>query len=160
VKKNDQHESSKAERLQRWSHIATITASIVAVAALIFGTYQFRCTQTLQRENLDFERETKAVDLFIKYNDLKREASERRAKESKEGTEWQDNVLIGIAESIWDLRHEVPAWRKTVEWMLAEEDKSSKITDLGCDTYDRSFVEFARHAVGHEVCEKKNDPRK
>lgn len=83
MKEKDRYESSKTERLQRWSHIATISASIVAIAALIFGTYQFRCTQALQRENLDFERETKAVDLFIKYNDLKREASEKRATEKQ-----------------------------------------------------------------------------
>lgn len=142
----------KTETLKRTSYIASIVAAMVAICAFLFGTYQFNETQKLQRDSLELERQTKAVELFVRYNDLMREAAVRKPRENIEAIFWRHNLSIAIAESIWNLTSDDLGWESTVKGMLLHQDQIKRIDDLDCATYNSSFVEFSKRALNHEVC--------
>ena len=142
----------KTTTLQRSAYIATIVAASVSVIALLYGTYQFGETQKHQRETLELEQETKAVELFIKYNELMRDATGRTSRESEEAKFWRYNLSIAIAESIWNLTNGNLAWENTVKGILLDQDRIKRIDNLDCSTYNLDFIQFTGHALEHAVC--------
>jgi hypothetical protein len=140
--------ASKTELLERWSYIATIVASVVAIVTLCFGYWQFADTQHMQRETLQLERESKAIDLTLKFNELKGDGAR------KSDRAWvQDNEATTIAESIFDLVGDDPGWRATVKWMLEDEAQYTKDNHLGCDSFNPGFVAYAKTVLGSNICE-------
>ena len=81
------------ENIERRAHSATIAASLVAIASLLAGTYQFWKTQDLTQENLRLQaetlsndRETKAIEFFVKFNEIKKDVAGKEVPISRRGT--------------------------------------------------------------------------
>jgi hypothetical protein len=87
---------------QNGSSIATIIAAIVAIIAFYYGYKQFYETQQSARES-------QAVELYVKYNELMKDAPSRDQSSSF----WRDNLGVGIAESIFLLRRGDKGWERT-----------------------------------------------
>jgi hypothetical protein len=127
------------------SAIATVAASIAAILTLWFGYQQFRQTQEL-------ERESQTVELFIKYNELMKDAQPDSPESEKEAAFWRENLSIGIAESIFKLRKEDAGWRETVRWMLSHHKEFLKQRGLNCETFDDEFEKLVNEQMGQNVC--------
>jgi len=150
--------------LERASFVASIIAAFATVAAIMVGSYQF-----VELEERD--RQTRAVDLFVKYNELQRDAANDAAANAArkdplqqtspvppdaQGTtavreQWRRNLSLAISESIWMLRSDDTGWKNTVKWMLMEEEGRAPFS-LDCSTFDPEFVAFANESLAHQVC--------
>jgi len=131
----------------------------VASLALWFGYWQFRETQTLaqktltlQLDALEHDREAKAVDLFLKFNEVQHSIAVRRPKLKGEALFWQQNMALTITESVFKLMEDDEGWKATVKFMLREQTDFLKDPGMQCDTYLPAFVAFAKEVVGHDVC--------
>jgi hypothetical protein len=91
--------------------IATIIACIVTVIAVIISAYQFIATQKSSRE-------TQAVELFIKFNQLNIEQSNSSNHVSDH---WYNNCKFAITESIYHIAYKSKGWVSTVKWMLDQQ---------------------------------------
>ena len=98
---------------ERGSQLATVVVAAVATVSFAVTTCQFTATQKLQRETLNLERQARAVDLFVKYNELMRDAAARPTHESSAAGRWRHNLSLAIAESIWNLMNEDRGWVAT-----------------------------------------------
>lgn len=127
--------------LKTGADIATLTTAVVALA---LSLRQFNAT-------VDRERETRAVDLFVKYNELMRDAGQTAAGNPRDRW-WRSNLAIALAESIWRLRNDDSGWIATVKWMLKTEDSIKAVKDLDCSTYDPRFASLATGTLQHPVC--------
>jgi hypothetical protein len=158
------------------SNWATIAAALVAGLTFYFGYLQFRETQeatrqtlNLQREGLDLDRESKAVELFVKYNEMMAEpgpsppprpawaaGATQSPSPAKPGGEfsWQDNNALAIAEAIYKLRRDDEGWRATVGWMLSHHTDFLEKTGIDCGTYDEEFIELLKQQVPRVLCVK------
>src|SRR3712207_1749275 len=133
-------------RLEQVAHGATITASVVAIFAFGLGYFQFKETQeatretlSLQGEALDLQRETEAVELFVRYNEVMQASGANRSDE--EGF-WRGNLGIAISEAIFRLREDDAGWRETARWMLSHHQ--ARLRNLDCATYSAEFIALAR----------------
>ena len=127
-------------RLQRLAHTAGIAAGLVAVAAFVLGYSQFRDTQRAERESLSLQREARAVDLFVKYNELMRDAPRSRTNNANDAF-WRGNLAMALSESIFRLTEDDSGWRETVKWMVSDHTAD---LPLNCATYDTAFVTLVR----------------
>ena len=153
-------------KLERGSYWATIVAAAVATLAFGFGYFQFSATQEAQRETLELERESQAVELFSKYNELMRDAqpnpgpspspspspSPNPSPSNTDPEFWKNNLAVSIAESIFKLRREDEGWVETVGWMLQHHTKHLKERGLNCKTFDKDFIKFVNQEMGQDVC--------
>lgn len=137
-------------KLVVWAHIATISSSFVAIAALAFGSYQFYETQKAQRESIAlqkaaFEHElyAKAIDLLMKYNELMLQPlpSDSKAK-NKEKWYWQQNLAVSMLEALFTLTSGNNEWEATVRWALQRHEHFIREHRLSCMTYSSEFVAF------------------
>ena len=110
--------------------LATVVAAVAAVAALAFGLYQFNETQALTRENLRLqaetlghERESKAIEFFIKFNELKKELAGKPIGDENDASFWSHNMALALTESVYKLTEGDPGWKKTVLWMLKTQNE-------------------------------------
>ena len=138
---------------------ATIVAAAVAVFTFYYGYQQFRQTQqatrdalALQREAAEVDRESKAVELFVKYNEVMLEPHPSPKSGKAPSEFWRDNLAISIAESIFKLRGNEAGWRETVRWMLSNHAENLKKKGLDCPTYDGEFVKFVNQVMQKNVC--------
>ena len=139
------------ERLARGHHWASIISSIIAVAALGFGLFQFSKTQEKQREILDFDREYKTISLFNEYNKTMKEASTKIDKDFPEmELWWVENIALLLAESIYKFNYQ--GWSTTIEWMLLRHKEFISVNRLDCETYNSDFVKLARKVIQGPVC--------
>ncbi len=138
--------------LERGSYIATMVAAVITAFLLLLAAYQFRAAQQDARETLDLEREAKAVDLYVRYNDLMQDAAARKTARNPRGAEWRGNLVVLLAESIFRLRKADSGWVATVAGMLQTEDSIAVVNDLDCRTYDPAFVALAVSTLKHRVC--------
>lgn len=125
--------------MEKAAHGATISASVVAVVLLFFGVYQFNETQTLAQENLRNEREMKAVELFVKFNELQEERVASTSDNAGEAAYWRGNTLVAITESIYNLSEGNASWKATVEWMLNVQEPYLIQNPPNCNTYSAEF---------------------
>jgi hypothetical protein len=140
------------DRLQKASHWATIAASIVAVITFGLGYMQFRETQKATRETLHLERQTQAVDLFIKYNELMHNPLAVPTPTGTSNDFWQTNLAMSITEAIFNLAGDDPGWRNTVDWMLSQHTQFLQEQGLNCPTYNPKFIEFVEETTQADVC--------
>lgn len=144
---------------------ATILAALVAVVSFYYGYRQFRQTQEatretlnvqrtnldLQKKSLDLDRDFKAVELIVKYNDLMTEADSSRSSTKVRSAFWRDNSALVIAESIFKLKGDDKGWRETVRWIL--ENHTDFLKDgIDCSTYDEEFIKFLNTVMKCDVC--------
>jgi hypothetical protein len=138
---------------------ATVTAAIVAIVTLYFGYQQFRQTQeatrstlNLQREALDLNRESKAVELFVKYNEIMSAPRPVGKTDGRANDFWRVNIALSMAESIFILRKEDKGWRETVAWMLSNHAEDLKKKGLNCPTLDAEFVQLVNQVMKKNIC--------
>ncbi len=122
--------------------IAAILACLTAIVALIIGTLQFYLTQTSTRES-------QAVDLFLKWNELNIEEAgigptALPNNQNGRSTHWYGNCKMAITEALYEVSHRSPSWVNTCEWMLKMQH--SFIVEGGFDvnTYSPRFRKFCR----------------
>ena len=130
-----------------WSLIAQLTS----VAGLVFAGYQFSVTNTARQEAVARERQMKAVDLFIKFNELRisgvgQEKADARQVEARRG------MSIALVESLFLLEGQDGGWRATVKGMLEEEDGPQHQLSVDCATIDGNFAKFAAESIGRSIC--------
>lgn len=125
-----------------WSDLSTILACITAMVALIIGTIQFYLTQASTRES-------QAVDLFLKWNELNIEeagigSTAPPNNQNVRSIHWYGNCKMAITEALYEVSHRSPSWVKTCEWML--EMQHDFIAEGGFDvnTYCPRFKRFCR----------------
>jgi len=145
--------------MERAAHIATIIASLVAILAFGFGLSQFTDTQQLARENLrlqaqalSHERESKAVELFLKFNELKKEVANKPLPKKGGAAFWHHNMLLAITESVFKLTEGDAGWLETVSWMLEGQRPFLESAPQGCKTFADAFVVLMRHAAPRITC--------
>lgn len=151
-------DESKPTRLGGAANLATIAASFVAVFALGFGYYQFQATQVLTRQTLQLqkdalrhEQEAKAIDLFLKFNEVQQGMSPTRGK-TKDALYWQQNIAMTITESVFKLTQGDAGWMATVEFMLREQVDFLTKDGLECDTFLPDFIELVKKVAEQDVC--------
>src|SRR6266496_6310268 len=66
--------------MERAAHLATVVGALVAAVALLVAVYEFTKTQRMARRNLELQmktllqdREIKAIELFLKFNEQQQE---------------------------------------------------------------------------------------
>lgn len=144
----------KNEKLSTWADISTIAASVVAIIALVFATYQFIDNQKSQREAthmqlkaLEYEKNARASNLFIKYNDVMALLAQQQRQdqaEAKNQTDdndtayWQESLAITLIDSLVELKR--PDWDKTVDWMISNHLTFIQQHPLDCDNYSEAFI--------------------
>jgi hypothetical protein len=144
---------------KRSANIATIVTSIVATIALISGYLQFRETQLLTRQTLSLqlsalqhEREAKAIDLFLKFNEIQQVIASPSGKTKEEVLFWQQNIALTTTESVFRLMEGDAGWMATVAFMLQEQRDFLRKNGLQCPTFVPTFIEFATKEMGEDVC--------
>ena len=145
--------------MERAAHIATVAASIVAIVAFAVGLTQFNETQRLSQDNLrvqaetlNHERESKAVELFLKYNELQKEVASKPLPRKGEAAFWHHNMLLALTESVFKLTEGDTGWGKTVEWMLETQKPFLEGVSQGCTTFATEFVELMHRAAPKMQC--------
>ena len=118
-------------------------SSFVTIVAFVLGLWQFWETQNLAQENLANEREMKAVELFIKFNEVQEKLTEG-GKKTEDVAYWSGNGLVAIVESISNLTHGNKSWDSTVSWMLDELAPFLIKNQPECKTYSPSFADLLR----------------
>jgi hypothetical protein len=127
--------------------------------ALGFGYYQFRATHLLTREALALqldalkhEREAKALDLFLKFNEIQQSIVSPSRKTTEQVLFWQKNIAVTTTESVFKLTEGDPGWMATVAFMLREQTEFLKDNGLECATFLPGFVDLVNKEIGQNVC--------
>jgi hypothetical protein len=145
---------------ERAARLATTVAALVAIIAFGLGYLQFKETQVATRQTLNLqsdmlrhERETKAIELFIKFNELQRELAGKALPKKSEALFWQYNMLLALTESVFRLTQGDQGWYETVRWMLKTQRSFLESTPQGCRTFNTTFVQVMREEAPRMVCE-------
>lgn len=124
--------------------VSSVATAVVAALALSFSVWQFNEGQKLAQENLDSEREAKAVELFIKFNEMKEEMESKSTASSAGVDFWRENSLLGITESLYNLTQGNDKWESTIDWMLGMQKDFLQKRGVNCNTYSSEFIEFLK----------------
>ena len=127
-----------------------LVVQFTSVAGLVFAGYQFSVTNTARQEAVARERQLKAVDLFIKYNELKLSGSERKMEAGE--VESRRSMSVALTESIFLIQGDDSGWRATLKGMILEEDGPQHQLSVDCATLDDSFEKFAKDSLGRNIC--------
>jgi hypothetical protein len=137
---------------KKWTDISTITSAmitavgvIVSAIAIVMGSSQFQKSQAAADES-------RAVDLFIKYEEVMKERDASGASYNSPSNRWRGYLAIGIAEAIFKLQKGEKGWTKTVRGMVADHKEFLTTQGLDCDTFIVDFVELVNEVVETNVC--------
>jgi hypothetical protein len=152
----------QTESMQRAAHFASIAASILAVFAFGVGLWQFTVTQKQARETLELqtdtlkhERQSKAIDYFIKFNELQKDAAGKPLPKNDDDPEfWRHNLLLALTEQLFLLTEGDMGWELTVQWMLEKQEPFLVGKPQGCNTFAVRFVALMRKAAPAMKCAK------
>lgn len=122
------------EQFSMAASIATIVACFVAVVALILGARQFAATQKSSRES-------QAVELFLKFNQLN---IEQALSSNEQSDHWYNNSKFAITESLFEIAHKSKSWADTVRWMLDQQKEFIRGGSFDVDTYTERFRAFCK----------------
>ena len=147
-----------ARKLKVWTHLVTMASSLVVVAAVVFGSYQFYETQTLQRESIAIqkdsfepERNAKAVELFVKYNELMMQPTTGVSKAAKrEAWYWKENLAVSLLESLFNLTSGRQEWEAMVGWALEKHGRFIREQRLSCGAYTEQFINYVEKTFAAE----------
>jgi hypothetical protein len=133
--------------LQAAAAVATVMGAIIATGALCFGVYEFNETQNLTQQNLNNqavtlkqERETKAYELFLEFNEKQQELAVKPPPHKGEAAFWRYNALLSMTEAVFRLTKGDAGWEETVSSML-EVQRPFLQTGIYCKTWAEDFVE-------------------
>jgi hypothetical protein len=124
---------------------AQVLGPLVTAIAFLAGLWQFRRTQLLSRE-------AKAIDLFLKFNELKDQLAKRETDKLPEAAFWQHNALLAITEAVFRLTEGDRSWEATVDWMLKSQQWFLTQTSIVCASYSARFVARMRRVVPDLRC--------
>lgn len=140
-------------------NIATVAGAVVATIAFLFGVWQFYETQQLARENLRLqaetlahERDTKAIELFIRFNELQKEVASKPLPRKGDAAFWHYNMMLSLTESVFRLTEGDAGWRETVKFMLDTQRPFLEGVPQGCGTFSQPFLELMKAAVPKLHC--------
>lgn len=149
--------------LRRAAHLGTLAASIVAIIVLIAGASQFSDTQRAQRasiarhdEVLHLERDSrqaethaKAVELFMKYNELMLQLNTPLPKGAKRETRyWKENLALGLLDALTNLTHGNREWENTITWALERHARFIREQRTACTAYSDEFIHLLEKSIG------------
>ena len=117
-----------------WAHLFTIITCVTAIIALWIGICQFKETQ-------ESTRETQAVDLFLKFNQLN---IDQKLSSTAESDHWFDNSKFAITESLYLIACKQNSWLKTIVWMLFMQKDFITSGGFEVDTYSAHFAAFCK----------------
>jgi len=155
--------SAGEQRLKIWAHVATISTSLVIVAALFIGSRQFIETEKSQRELLVAQKASllqerhvqaaelnaRAVELFLRYNDLMQQLNGPVAKNTKkENRYWKENLAVNLLESLFNLTRGNREWETTIAWALEKHLRFIREQRLSCTAYSPEFVRYLEKTAG------------
>ena len=158
--------SGQDASLKRAAYLATVAAAAVAIVVLIAGASQFADTQRAQRasialhdETLRLERDTrqaethaKAVELFMKYNELMLQLNAPLPKGAKRETRyWKENLALGLLDALADLTRGNREWENTIAWALERHVRFVRDQRAACSAYSDEFVRLLEKAVGSKA---------
>src|SRR5436309_303872 len=96
--------------MERAAHLATVVGALVAAVALLVGVYEFTKTQRMARRNLELQmktllqdREIKAIELFLKFNEQQQELAAKPPPRKGEAAFWRYNALLAATEAVFKL---------------------------------------------------------
>lgn len=150
-------------RLKIWANVATIATSVVIVAALFIGSRQFIETEKNQRELLIAQKASllqerhvqaaelnaRAVELFLRYNDLMQQLNGAVAKNAKKETRyWKENLAVNLLESLFNLTRGNREWETTIAWALEKHMRFIREQRLSCTAYSPEFVRYLEKNAG------------
>lgn len=145
--------------MQRVAHIATVIAAFVAMVTFVVGLWQFNETQRLTRENLRLQaetlyndRESKAIEFFLKYNELQKEVAGKPLPKRGDAAFWHHNTLLALTESIFRYTEGDPGWLETVRWMLQSQQPYLEGVEQGCKTFATKFLDLMKKAAPAMKC--------
>ena len=122
------------------ANVATIVASVVAVAALIGGLWQFKLTE-------ETTREAKAIDLYLRFNEINGALPEYSTTRDPPDAFWRRNALVTFTESVFRLTAPDPGWREKVDWMILVQRPFLTSTAVNRRTYSQPFVRVLETAI-------------
>ena len=155
--------SAGEHRLKIWAHVATIATSVAIVAALFIGSRQFIETGKNQRELLVAQKASllqerhvqaaelnaRAVELFLRYNDLMQQLNGPVAKNAKkESRYWKENLAVNLLESLFNLTRGNREWETTITWALDKHTRFIREQRLSCAAYSPEFIRYLEKTVG------------
>lgn len=152
------HADPGARKLKVWTHLVTMASSLVVVVAVVFGSYQFYETQKLQRESIAIqkdsfepERNAKAVELFVKYNELMMQPTTGVSKAAKrEAWYWKENLAVSLLESLFNLTSGRQEWEAMVGWALEKHGRFIREQRLSCGAYTEQFIGYVEKTFAAE----------
>lgn len=134
--------------------LGSLAAAFFALIALIFGMFQFWKTQklaqnnlNLQREILDHEREAVAMDLFVRFSELKQLTDCIASDPSDKSQFWRHNAALAIIEAIYKITKKDPEWSATVRWMLESHRDFILGISIEGTTFTPEFVVLMKDTV-------------
>jgi hypothetical protein len=145
--------------MKRAADLATVVGALVAVGVFLFGFHQFAETQEmarrtleLQMETLKNDRELKAMELFLKFNEQEQELATKPPPRKGEAGYWRSNALLGTTEAVFRLTRGDKAWETTVSWMLEVQRPFLIQTEFDCSTFAADFVILMKKAAPDLKC--------
>jgi len=164
------HADAGERKLKVWTHMVTMASSLVVVVAVVFGSYQFYETQKLQRESIAIqkdsfepERNAKAVELFVKYNELMMQPTTGVSKAAKrEAWYWKENLAVSLLESLFNLTSGSQEWEAMVGWALEKHGRFIREQRLSCGAYTDQFINYVEKTFAAEhsaLCRERNAAR-
>jgi hypothetical protein len=145
--------------MERAAHLATVVGALVAAVALLVGVYEFTKTQHMARKNLELQiamlqkdREIKATELFLKFNEQKEEFAGKPAPRKGEAAYWRANALLAATEAVFKLTRGDKGWEETVSWMLEEQRPFLLQSEFSCKTFAGDFLLRMKKAAPDLKC--------
>jgi hypothetical protein len=120
--------------LTNFADISTIAACVTAILALACSSWQFIATQKSTRES-------QAVSLFLKFNELN---IAQGIQNSEKSNFWYENSKFAITESLFEIAHKSETWRTTIRWMLNQQNVFIKDGGFDDVTYSEEFRKFCK----------------
>ena len=161
------HADAGERKLKVWTHMVTMASSLVVAVAVVFGADQFYETQKLQRESIAIqkdsfepERNAKAVELFVKYNELMMQPTTGVSKAAKrEAWYWKENLAVSLLESLFNLTSGHQEWEAMVGWALEKHGRFIREQRLSCGAYTDQFINYVEKTFAAEhfaLCRERN----
>jgi hypothetical protein len=145
--------------MQKAANWASIAASIIAAIALLTGLGQFIVTQRLSHKNLELqaetlktEREMKAIELFVKFNEMEQEVATKPPPRRGDAAFWRYSALLSITESVFTLTKGDLSWDVTVAWMLDTQRPFLSQTPFNCKMFAPLFLDRMKLTVPELRC--------
>lgn len=147
--------ASGSNRLRIGVQIGSIAASLAIVLALAVGGAQFIETQNRQRDLIAAQKyallqardaktaevNARAVELFLRYNDLLLQVNAPIARNARKETRyWKENLAVNLLESLFSLTRGNREWEATIGWALEKHGRFIREQRLSCAAYSPEFV--------------------